>query len=174
MLKRFLVVIICVLPFTIKGQSSENTDSEKVESHKAYHSHVALFLGSTTFYKNDKSYFSVGADYVYRPNPEKPWAYSIIGEVIFAEHTEFVIALPVYYHLISHWWMRAGPGMEIIQEEEHHGDEVETKTHLEFLFRIGTGYAFHVGRIVLTPSVDIDFVRNNDALVWGLNIGYSF
>ena len=30
------------------------------------------------------------------------------------------------------------------------------------------------GDFVLSPSIDIDFVRNNDALVWGLNFGYSF
>ena len=116
----------------------------------------------------------MGVDYLYRPNNENPWAYSIMVEAVFAEHTEYVIALPIYHYIMGEWWLRAGPGIEIIQQEEHHGNEVETKAHIEFLFRIGTGYSFHVGNIVWSPSVDIDLVRNNDALVWGLNIGYSF
>ena len=171
---RFLVVIISVIPFTINGQSSELTDSVNNESQHAHHNHVALFLGSTTFYKNGESHFSLGFDYVFRPYNDNPWAYSIITEVIFAEHTEYIIGFPVYHYIIGSWWLRAGPGIEIIQEEEHHGDEVETKTIVEFLFRIGTGYPFHFGNFVLSPSIDIDFARNNDALVWGLNFGYSF
>jgi len=80
--------------------------------------------------------------------------------------------LSQYRYIINEWWLRSGPGIEIIQEEEHHSDESTLKTQVEFLFRIGTGYSFHLGKFVLSPSVD--FVRNNDALVWGLNIGYSF
>lgn len=171
---RYLVVIIFVISFTINGQSSENTDPVNNDSHHAHHNHVALFLGSTTFYNTGESHFSLGVDYLYRPNNDNPWAYSIIAEVIFAEHTEYVIGLPVYHYIMGSWWMRAGPGIEIIQEEEHHGNEVKTTTQIEFLFRVGTGYSFHIGDFVLSPSVDIDFVRNNDALVWGLNFGYSF
>ena len=175
MLIRFIFVIIFVIPLTINGQSSENTESLNTESqHEAHHNHVALFLGSTTFYNTGENHFSLGIDYLYRPYNDNPWAYSILAEVIFAEHTEYIIGLPVYHYIIGSWWLRAGPGMEIIQEEEHHGDEVTTKTKIEFLFRIGTGYSFYVGDFVISPSVDIDFVRNNDALVWGLNFGYSF
>ena len=174
MLKQVLAAILLFLSVTIYGQSSENSDSYKIISHNPHHSHLALFLGGTTFYKNNESHFSLGADYVYRPNPEKPWAYSIFTEVIFADHTEYLIGLPVYYYIEQNWWLRAGPGMEIIQEEEHHGHEVETKTHIELLFRIGSGYEFHFGDFSIIPSIDLDLVRNNDALVWGLNLGYSF
>ena len=156
------------------SEKAKDNSHEEKSKHHAYNSHIALFLGATTFYKNNESYFSIGLDYLYRPNNERPWAYSIMAEVIFAEHTEYVIALPLYSYIKGEWWFRTGPGIEIIQEEEHHGDEVESKNQIEFLFRIGTGYSFHVGRFVLSPSVDIDFVRNNNALVWGLNIGYSF
>jgi len=171
---KFLFILV-LLTISITAQSSENIASHEENSkHILHHNHVALFLGGTTFYKNSESHFSIGLDYLFRPNNENPWAYSIMAEVIFAEHTEYVIALPVYHYIIGEWWLRAGPGIEILQEEEHHGDEVKSEIHIEFLFRIGTGYAFHLGDIVLSPSVDFDFARNNDALVWGLNIGYSF
>lgn len=172
-MKIFIFLIFIIV--TTNAQSFENNDLHKENrQHHAYHNHVALFLGGTTFYKNNESHFSLGLDYLYRPNNENPWAYSIMFEGIFAEHTEYVIALPIYHYIISEWWFRTAPGIEIIQEEEHHGDEVELKTQIEFLYRIGTGYSFHLGNIVLSPSVDLDFVRNNDALVWGINIGYSF
>ena len=171
---KFLLILF-LLTISTTAQSSENIDSHEENSeHKLHHNHVAFFLGGTTFYKNNQSYFSMGVDYLYRPNNENPWAYSIMAEAVFAEHTEFVMAIPLYHYIMGEWWLRAGPGMEIIQEEEHHGDDVKSKTHIEFLFRIGTGYSFYLGNLVLSPSVDFDFVRNNDALVWGVNIGYSF
>ena len=155
--------------------ASSPSEKAKDNSHHIIHNnHISLFLGGTTFDKNSESFFSLGLDYLYRPNNENPWAYSVMVETIFAEHTEYVIALPVYHYIKGEWWLRSGPGMEIIQEEEHHGDESSLKTEVEFLFRIGTGYSFHLGNFILSPSVDYDFVRNNDALVWGLNIGYSF
>lgn len=170
-----LLFILVLLTISITAQSSENIASHEENSeHNLHHNHVALFLGGTTFYKNNQSYFSLGVDYLYRPNNENPWAYSIMAEAVFAEHTEFVIAIPLYHYVIGSWWLRAGPGIEIIQEEEHHGDDVKSKTHVEFLFRIGTGYYFYSGNFVVSPSVDIDLVRNNDAIVWGLNFGYSF
>ena len=161
--------------FNIAAQSVEDTVSDSVHlQHEVYHNHVAVFLGVTTFDRNGNSHFSLGADYIHRWDPNNPWAFGLIGEIIFADHTEYLLALPVYFHVASQWWVRAAPGVEFIQEEEHHGEEHTYKTQTEFLLRIGTGYAFHIGRLVLTPSVDFDFVRNNDALVWGLNFGYSF
>jgi len=171
---KFLVILVFV-PISINAQSSEVANSlEENSKHILHHNHVAIFLGSTTFFKKGESHFSVGLDYVYRPNVEEPWAFSIFGEAIFAEHTEYLVGLPVYYSFNNIWWLRAGPGIEIIQEEEYHGAEVETKTKVEFLFRIGAGFPFHFGKYTITPSVDFDLVRNNDAIVWGFNIGYGF
>ena len=173
-MKKYFLCLIIFIGISIVNAKPVNEIDEENSEHTLYKNHVAIFLGGTTFYKNNESHFSLGLDYLYRPNSENPWAYSIMAEAIFAKHTEYVIALPIYHYIISEWWFRTGPGIEIIQEEEHHGDEVESKTQIEFLYRIGTGYSFHLGNFVLSPSVDLDFVRNNDALVWGLNIGYSF
>lgn len=171
---KFLFILV-LLTISITAQSSENIDSHRQNvQHIAYHNHVAIFFGSTTFFRKGESYFSVGLDYVHQPNVEKPWAFSIFGEAIFAEHTEYLIGFPVYYGFNNIWWLRAGPGIEIIQEEEHHGDVVETKTEFEFLFRFGAGVPFHFGRYTITPSVDFDLVRNHDAIVWGINFGYGF
>ena len=164
-----------LLTISITAQSSEDTDSHKENTqHIIHHNHLALFLGGTSFFKESENHFSLGLDYVYRPDTDKPWAFSVFGEAIFSEHTEYLIGLPVYYGFNNIWWLRAGPGIEIIQEEEHHGDVVESKTEVEFLFRFGAGVPFHLGVYTITPSVDFDLVRNHDAIVWGINFGYGF
>ena len=83
---------------------------------------------------------------------------------------EYLFGLPVLYYMSSNWWLRAAPGIEIVTEEENEN----TKSHVEFLSRIGSGYEFHFGQFSLTPSVNYDFVRNHDALVFGLNLGLGF
>lgn len=93
---RYLVVIIFVISFTINGQSSENTDSEKNDFQHAHHNHVALFLGSTTFYNTGESHFSLGVDYLYRPNNDNPWAYSLFLLSILN-------MLLVYRYIIISW-----------------------------------------------------------------------
>ena len=171
---KFLVILVLVT-IIINAQSSENIDSHNENSkHILHHNHAAIFLGGTTFFKKGESHFSVGLDYIYRPNVEEPWAFSIFGEAIFSEHIEYLVGLPVYYSFNNIWWLRAGPGIEIIQEEEHHGDEVGTITEIEFLFRFGVGVPFHLGNFGITPSIDFDLVRNHDAIVWGINFGYGF
>ena len=171
---KFLFVLV-LLTISITAQSTENIESHEENSkHIIHNNHIAIFLGGTSFFKEDENHFSVGLDYVYRPNVEKPWAFSVFGEAIFAEHTEYLIGFPIYYGFNNVWWFRAGPGIEIIQEEEHHGGVVETKTEVEFLFRFGAGIPFHLGNYTITPSVDFDLVRNHDAIVWGINFGYGF
>lgn len=171
----FIVVLLVFTFLNLTGKSNNKTESNQNHSqHQINHNHVAIFLGGTTFFKKGESHFSVGLDYVHRPNVEKPWAFSIFGEAIFAKHTEYLVGLPIYYSFNNIWWIRAGPGIEIIQEEEHHGSEIETKTEVEFLFRFGVGMPIHIGNFGITPSIDFDLVRNNDAIVWGVNFGYGF
>lgn len=174
MKKIYFFCFTIIIGISILNARPINKEDKNISQHIIYHNHVALFLGNTTFFQKSESHFSIGVDYVYRPNVETPWAFSLFGEAIFAEHTEYLIGLPVFYSFHNIWWIRAGPGIEIIQEEEHHATEVETKTKVEFLFRFGMGYPFHFGSFTLTPSIDFDLVRNNDAIVLGLNIGYGF
>lgn len=169
---KFLFILF-LLTISITAQSSEDTDSHKENSHHIiHHNHIALFIGGTSFFQESENHFSLGLDYVYRPDVEKPWAFSIFGEAIFAEHTEFLVGIPFYYKVLGDWWFRAGPGIELAQEESE--ETHESETHIKFLFRVGTGYPFHIGDFTITPSLDYDFIRNHDAIVWGINFGYGF
>lgn len=103
---------------------------------------------------------------------ESNFAAGIYSEVIFAHHTEWVFGAVLFYGLTEHTWIRTGPGIENLQEENEHNGETESKT--EFLYRIGAGYSIHIGKYFLDPSVDLDFLRSSTTLVWGVNFGLSF
>ena len=59
--------------------------------------------------------------------------------------------------------------MELVRDESHN-----LEIHRDPLVRLGAGYDFHLKRIVLSPSIDVDVVRKHAALVAGLNIGFGF
>ena len=172
---RILILVFIFISGYLSAQPIQkieisNSDNELHHSERTHHNHIAIFIGGTRFDKKSKTYFSLGVDYAYIPSAEKTWAFSIFGEIVFADHNEYLIGLPVFYYISRSLWLRAGPGIEIIQVEDNH----HTKSHIEMLFRVGAGYEFHLGEFSITPSLDYDFVRNNDALVFGLNFGYGF
>ena len=56
---KFLFILV-LLTTNITAKSSEDTDSHEENSkHHAYNNHIALFLGSTSYYNKSKSYFSM-------------------------------------------------------------------------------------------------------------------
>ncbi len=99
----------------------------------------------------------------------KHWGISVFGEAIFAEHTEWLIGVPVVYRANDKVWLRAGIGMELVRNAAE-----ELEIHKDPLVRVGGGYDFHMGKLTLSPSLDIDIVRKHAALVAGLNIGFGF
>jgi hypothetical protein len=180
-LKKYIHIIFTLLVIISKGLSAQEIakhDSVAIrENHHDAHTflnHIALFAGITTPLEKSGSNFSLGLDYVRILNENRHWAGSVFAEAIFAEHTEWVFGVVIFHRIGEQFWIRTGPGIEIIQEEDHDSHDHATKSQVEFLYRIGCGYPFHFGSITVTPSVDLDLVRSATALVWGVNIGKSF
>ena len=154
---------------------AQSGEGESVDDHimHSYQNEIAGFIGATTQSTRPGTHFTLGADYVRLLSLGKPWGLSIYGEAIFAEHTEWVAGLTGSYKVTDKFWLRTGPGVEILQEAvEGSHDETEIKT--EFLYRIGMGYSFHLTGLTIAPSLDFDFVRHHDAVVWGINIAKPF
>jgi len=182
-----MVSMLVVAAFAPPVASAEEHGSR--EPHAASHAdahlhrnHAALFAGATTF-NGHGTHFSLGGDYLRYLSPGSPWAIGVFGEAVFAEHTEWAFGMPVHVDVLADLWVRAGPGLELVQVAEleaGHGEgsaehaDVDTKTEAEFLFRIGVGYDFELGGITVSPSMDWDAVRGADALVWGVNVGRGF
>jgi len=155
--------------------------AEKKESHESSHSehrhHLAALVGATSNLDKKHTDFTLGGDYHYRLASR--WAVGGFGEAVFAEHTEYLFGVPLYFFPSSSFWLRAGPGVEFAKEsEESHSRSSSGEGHVtsetKFLFRFGAGYNFEVGGLTITPSLDFDLVRSANALVWGVGIGKGF
>jgi len=166
-----IIIALILLPFRFFAQSENHKSNLEEEKHFHYN-HVAVFIGASSLFERDATYFTLGADYIRYFSPKSDFAVGVYSEAIFAHHTEWLLGLVVFYGLTKHLWIRSGPGIEILQEENEHSGESESKT--EFLIRIGAGYSVHIGRFFIDPSIDLDFLRSSTTLVWGVNFGMAF
>ncbi len=125
--------------------------------HGFHRHHVSVFGGGTYNIDVEETFGTVGADYVYRAAGGR-WGFGIVGEVIFAEETEWLFGYPLYFYLTPELWLRAGPGVEFVQEEReqegHDGEAAgaseaggrKTEQEPNFLLRLGVGYAIDLGQ----------------------------
>lgn len=163
-MKILLVLFFAAGGFLFGQETGYGSESPKNE--------ISVFIGGTSFIDHQGNYFSSGIDFVRKI--DEHFAIGILGEAILAEHTEYILAVPLYYSM-GHPWLRVAPGIEVLtQEKDDHQGGTETEHHTEFLLRVGAGYALHYGHWVVSPSLDVDFVRTTVAAVYGLNIGYVF
>lgn len=163
----YLLALICFLLITSisRAQHHEHAENHDHNSHAHQH-HLALFFGDTSRDSFDENSFTLGIDYMYF-FPNSHWGISVFGEMIYADHKEFLFGFPVVYKFDSGFWMRTGIGIEFAKDEEN-------KVEQHPLGRIGCGYDFHVKKLVLSPSIDFDGIRKHPALVIGLNVGFGF
>jgi len=182
----FAILQLLVCPVVAQGSDLDSEEkegshqSQSHDSHTDHRHHAGGLIAATWNFDHHHTDFTVGGDYQFRLSPR--WAVGGFGEVIFADRAEYLAGVPVYFYATKSFWLRAGPGVEFIQSgEEHHehssfvsASEGPTSTKAEFLFRFGFGYNFEVGGLTIAPTLDVDLVRNNRALVWGLAIGKGF
>ena len=166
-----IISVILLLPNNLFAQDENHKTNSEPENHFQYN-HVAVFAGASSLFEREETHFTLGVDYIRYFSPESNFAAGAFAEAIFAHHTEWLFGALLYYGLTKHLWVRTGPGIEILQEENEHNGETESKT--EFLIRFGTGYSIHFGRFFIDPSIDIDFLRSSTTLVWGVNFGMGF
>jgi len=158
--------------------------------------HLGLFLGSTSNLDAKHTDFTLGADYEYR----LPFAHGLvgigfIGDVVLAEHKEMLFMGSVIYHPLGSLKFYVGNGLALAEHEvhavveDHHSvnglhkssgetqinsAEAETETQNYYVFRIGTGYDFHVGGFSLTPTFNWDIINGHSSLAYGLTFGLGF
>ena len=110
--------------------------------------------------------FTLGADYERLLDPEGHWSLGLFGEAIFADQMEWLTGVMGTFSPYHRVVFAVGVGAEF---HESHGQR-ET----DFLTRVGVAYIFHRGQWSLNPGVQLDFVRDETSLVWGLYIGRGF
>ena len=96
------------------------------------------------------------------------WGFAGAVEFIFADELEALVLPLVYYHPIEDMFIRTGIGLEYARAE----DEESASAHA--IWRIGVGYDFWYRNIILVPSFDVDGIRSDPAIAYGLVIGKEF
>ncbi len=142
---------------TESDTAAGHEDADHEEEHGHRH-HVGLFLGNTHAGGEDK--FTVGVDYEYRLTP----IFGVGGLVDHAsgDHDATIVGGALFVHPWGNSRVLLAPGIE-----HAHG-------HNEFLVRVGVSYDFHIGRLTVSPTLNVDFVDGEENTVYGLTFGYGF
>jgi len=128
------------------------------EEEHAHRHHVALFLGNTRAEGEDKP--TVGVDYEYRLTR----AFGVGGLVDHArgDHNATIVGGALFVHPWGDWRLLLAPGIE------------HAAGHNEFLVRSGVSHDFHLGRLTVSPTLNVDFVAGEVSEVCGVSVGYGF
>jgi len=173
------VFLVFSIHFPLLAEEEEHGETHE---HRFHRNHLGVSLAATTqLEEGGGTHFTLGADYEYRLS--QLIGIGVIGELIFAEETEYLFALPLFLHVTESLWFRIAPGFEVahhskeegdVHAEEDHGNGDHTSQETEFFMRIGVGYGFIAGGFTITPTVDLDIFRKHTSLVWGISIGKGF
>ncbi len=166
-------------------EHSETHNSQSSEHGAHYHkNHIGIFTGGTSEFGNDNdTNFTLGVDYVRRFTETGFLGVGVFGEVMFADHTKYLLGVPLYLYPAKHLWLRAGPGLEIFEVDQSHSGSQSNKarsvgskegTNTKFLLRAGLGYDYEIRGFTLGPCISFDFIDSETFLVWGVNIGMGF
>jgi len=140
------------------GQSGENQASEGAGGEPERRNEIALLLGGT--YQEEENYFTIGLEYQ-RTFSDR------LDVAVAVEHLSgkdsWVYVFLAKFRVYKGIKLLAGPGFE-----REHGEN-------DFLFRIGGGYGFEFGeRYSFVPSLELDFIGRDTALVYGATLGVGF
>ena len=136
--------------------------------------------------------FTFGIEYFRQVAPR--WAVGAVVERAAGDIRGTLLLAQVEFNLVGGLWLVTGPGVEFRDshdgghgEPEHHGansivraahdiDQImRERDTTVFVYRIGLGYGFHLSdRTILSPTIDLDFVGRDEALVLGGILAYHF
>ncbi len=148
---------------------------------KQNNNHFATFFGITTNTHNRNSDFTVGLDYEYiLPALNNTIGFGLYAEYVNTEHSEYLIGLPIFYHLDNCCRILFAPSIAMSKEESLEKNELtmmkelKTKNITKFLIRIGSTYDFHINSFTISPTFLIDYAESEISIVYGLGFGISF
>ncbi|MDO6834158.1 hypothetical protein Q4596_00915 [Pseudoalteromonas carrageenovora] len=123
-----------------------------------------IFIGTTHF--DSESEFTFGIEYEYKFTNE--WGAGVVYERTNDAHhgdgTAVVLA-SLFYHPTKNIRLGVGFGEERIGGGHPHNED---------LYRISSAYDFHVGAFGIAPTVAVDFIDDEEAIVIGFAITRPF
>jgi len=165
----YTVLVSIVLSISSSAQANEAEGHDHDDGHRDSQHHAAVFAGLTTSnIDTDHSHtdFTAGIDYEYRLS----FLSGLLGigafaEAVFAEHTEYLLGVPIALHPIGGLKALIAPGIAIAEVEE---------VEAHFLLRFGVAYGLHFGIFSITPTVNLDLIEEHLCLVYGVALGVGF
>jgi len=155
------VILCAVLAFApAAARADEARGGEKLNW-------LEVFLGVTQdrHSEGDSRYGTLAVSYLrWLPQLSPYLGISVVAEYAGGHDERKIVVVPFVYRFEeSGWRLLAGPGAE-----RRHGET-------NFLFRAGVAYEFELGGSwALKPEVVVDAVDGEQALVYGINVGYGF
>lgn len=160
------------------------------EEHR-HRNHLALFLGTAHSFDHNTTLFAVGMDYeLLFPGTSPLLGIGLIAEAAFGKHTEFLGAVPLFFHpagslklFIAPGYIKAAESSESGAEHKAKGGDLPQVSDEEdvshstghFLMRFGAGWDFHVGeRFSISPTISADLVQVEIIWVAGVSFGIAF
>jgi hypothetical protein len=165
------------------------------EGHEGVNS-LHLFLGETWERVDGADItekgFTFGIEYFRQVAPR--WAVGAVVERAAGNIRGTLVLAQVEVNLVGGLWLVTGPGVEFRDAHEEGHGEVERHGEMSvvraahdidqimrerdttvFVYRIGLGYGFHLSENVLFgPTIDLDFVGRDEALVVGGIFAFHF
>lgn len=168
-----LTIVMVIGTALIAYAEGGRNDSHESPAHQgeAHHdNHVAVFLGATHNLDHEQTDFTVGAEYERQLTDQL--GLGVFAEEIFADNEETILGGLALYHLDA-VRLFAGPGVVFAKHSTAgHHDEDERKS--ELLLRVGCGYDFHADKYSVTPTLSIDYIDGDYAIVFGVGTGLGF
>lgn len=123
-----------------------------------------IFLGATNF--DSETEFTFGFEYEYKLDSE--WGLGAVFERTNSAHHGDGVAVAlasVYYHPNNHIRLGVGIGQERIGGAHPHEED---------LYRVSAAYDFHFKDFGIAPTLAVDFIDDEEALVFGVAITKPF
>ncbi|QCU73191.1 hypothetical protein [Pseudoalteromonas distincta] len=123
-----------------------------------------FFIGTTHF--DSETEFTFGVEYEYKFTQD--WGAGVVFERTNDAHhgdgTAVALA-SLYYHPTKSIRLGVGYGEERIGGSHPHNED---------LYRISSAYDFHIGDFGIAPTIAVDFIDDEEAIVVGLAITRPF
>ncbi len=195
----FLIIALIICSFSF-AEAAEEHGHEGTHPH-----HAGIFLGGTSDTSIPFEFnFTAGIDYEYRFLHTTPnVGIGFIGEMVMAEHTEYIAAMPLFIHPWKELKVFFAPGY-ITSSGSHTTDHLTTETgdtqthslkpmstilaedaataeeenishsNSHFFVRFGAGYDFHFNQYSITPTISADIIESTVYTVYGVAFGIGF
>ena len=143
--------------------AAEQTHPTHEDSEHYHRNNIGFFFGNTYEDSHHGSENGLTVGFNYERRLSKLLGIGGFYEYAGGDFDKWSIGVPLFFHPYKAWRFQLAPGLEHRESDD------------EFLFRIGAAYDFQLSeRWAIVPEANVEFVDSEEALVFGLTLGFGF